>query len=240
MTVNLERSPIATSPISAVLPAFQAGETITAVAESLVAELDKLRRDYELLIIDDASTDGTAARVEELTRHFAKLRHVRSETSLGYGPTLSQGIAAAQHPLIFTFPADGSVASAALPKMLAAIDQVDIVCGVRKPTPDSARNVGWLAYFLFGLWLHDVTSPVRLYRRTVFERLPVQSKGSFAEVEILAKGNFLECLMVEVEIECQPPAASPWPSVSGDARRLFLHPRFISPAKPEPAATATG
>jgi glycosyltransferase involved in cell wall biosynthesis len=240
MTVNLDRTPIAKSPISAVLPAFQAEKEITGNLESLIAELGKLDRDYEVIVIDDASSDGTAARVEELTKRFPKLRLVRSESALGYGPTLSKGLTTAQHPLIFTFAADGSVKAHALPKMLEAIDEVDIVCGVRKPHPGGpAQNVGWLAYFLFGLWLHDVSCPVRLYRRTVFDRLPIQSKGTFAEAEILAKANFLEALMVEVEVEWQATAASKWPSVSGDARRLFLYPKFISPAKTEPTPQPT-
>ena len=240
MTVNLDRNPIAGSPISAIVPAFQAAAEIASVVESLAGELDKLKRNYEVLVIDDASTDNTAARAEELTKRFPKLRLVRNEASLGYGPTLSKGIATAQHPLLFAFPADGSVKATALPKMLAAIDEVDIVCGVRQPHPSgAARNVGWLAYFLFGLWLHDVSCPVRLYRRTVFDRLPIQSKGTFAEVEILAKANFLESLMVEVEVEWQATAASKWPSVGGDARRLFLYPKFIYSAKSEQAPQAT-
>jgi hypothetical protein len=174
--------------------------------------------------------------VEELAQRFVRLRLLRNDSSPGYGPTLSRGIAAAQFPLVFTFPADGSCKADALGKMLAAIDEVDIVCGIRNLRP--SRQAGkWFALFLLGLSLKDVTCPVRLYRRPVFERLTIQSKGAFAEVEILAKANFMEALMSEVEIEYQPGAVNQWPAASGDARRLFFHPRFGAPAANAPAAT---
>ncbi len=236
MTINLERPLIADSPVSVVVLAYQAEAEITTVLEPLLSELEKLKRDYEVLVVDDASSDGTAGSVEALAQRFRRVQLLRNETSHGYGTSLSRGISAAQYPLIFTFPADRSCKAGALAAMLGAIDQVDIVCGVRKPR--AAEESGrWLAFFLFGLSLKDVTCPVKLYRRTVFERLPIQSKGTFAEVEILAKANFMESLMSEMDVECEPTKGSKWPKVSGDARRLFFHPRFGEPAANVSAAT---
>ena len=85
---------------------------------------------------------------------------------------------------------------------LKEIDQVDLVCGARE---SKARGWKWrqffsVAYQLFGLWMQDPECPVRLYRKEMFERIPIQSKGAFAQIEILAKANFQSRLMTEVPI----------------------------------------
>lgn len=241
MAFSWDRSPISTRPISVVIPAYQAAGGITAVAEALVPTLDKLARDYEVLVVDDGSADGTSGKVEELSKRFHRVRLIRHDQPQGYGVALADGLKAAQYPLIFTLPADASCKPDVLCKFLEVVNDVDIVCGVRTPRPAGAGKVqSWIAYLMFGLRILDSTCPVRLYRRGVFDLLPIQAKGTFADVEILAKANFLECLMTEVDIDWQLPAEpSPWKPIAGDQRRVFLHPRFGQPkppAEPTPAA----
>jgi glycosyltransferase involved in cell wall biosynthesis len=69
------------------------------------------------------------------------------------------------------------------------------------------RHLGWLAArLLFGLRYHDVACPFRLLRRDILARIPIQSHGSFAHVELIAKANFLECLLgEEIPIDVVPP-----------------------------------
>jgi glycosyltransferase involved in cell wall biosynthesis len=103
--------------------------------------------------------------------------------------------------------------------------------------------IGWRGWYdhvrarlLFGLRIRDVYSPFRLYRRAVFERIPIQSDGAFAEVEVLAKANFLGCVMTETPVTCQPPRAVPLAEAEAarrqervDFRRVFGHPEFFAP-----------
>jgi hypothetical protein len=104
------------------------------------------------------------------------------------------------------------------------------------------RAGGWLlCRVLFGLRHHDVASPVRLLRREIFAHIPVGSDSAFAHVEVLAKANFLTCLMgEEVPLPVVPPP------YRGDARRLgrdgwkmLNHPDFGPPPAP-PAAPGAG
>ena len=62
-------------------------------------------------------------------------------------------------------------------------------------------GIGIVSYMVYGLWMKDVASPVRLYRRSVFDRLPLQSHTEFADIEILAKANFIEKIFDEVSID---------------------------------------
>ena len=64
----------------------------------------------------------------------------------------------------------------------------------------------WLARWIFGLRVQDVECLLRLYRRSILPRLVVQSDGPFAQVEVLAKANFLGCLMDEVPVTFHPRA----------------------------------
>ena len=100
------------------------------------------------------------------------------------------------------------------------------------------RHLGWLASrLLFGLRYHDVASPCRLLRRDILARIPIQSRGPFAHVELLAKANFLGHLMgEEIPIDVVPPPyrgdLSGW---RRDAGLVFNHPDF-GPAELPPAA----
>jgi hypothetical protein len=99
---------------------------------------------------------------------------------------------------------------------------------------DHARNL--LVRIFLGVQLHDAQCEFRLFRRSVFRRIPIQSDGQFAHVEILAKANFLTAVMSDVPVSYNP-LSSP-PSWWKDAWRVFAHPDF-GPAvlPPEPTIT---
>jgi hypothetical protein len=96
----------------------------------------------------------------------------------------------------------------------------------------------WPARLLFGVRLRDVGCSFRLYRRDIFARIPIQSDGPFAHLEILAKANFLGCVMTETAVGYRPnaaPAAPPLRQLLAEGSRVVSDPDF-GPAKlPEPA-----
>src|SRR5262249_45707752 len=105
-----------------------------------------------------------------------------------------------------------------------------------EPLPGWLGWDGWAAHvrarLCFGLRVHDVSCPFRLYRREIFGRIPIQSDGRFAQVEVLAKANFLGRVMAETPVRYQPPAAPPAQDEAArrqaraDFRRVFFHPDF--------------
>ncbi|MFN4258807.1 MAG: glycosyltransferase [Gemmataceae bacterium] len=100
----------------------------------------------------------------------------------------------------------------------------------------------WLIRLLMGVQIVDITCPFKLFRRSIFERIPIQSHGPFVHAEILAKANFLSCFMVEVPLDIQTPSADMsirWREQAADFRRVLRHPDF-GPARlatSAPAAT---
>lgn len=86
----------------------------------------------------------------------------------------------------------------------------------------------WLARWIYGLRLRDVECTFRLFRREVFQQFPLQARGSFVHLEILAKANHLVQLMEEVPVSWMPPLQPPEdPLFSLDASLVFRHPEFF-------------
>jgi glycosyltransferase involved in cell wall biosynthesis len=233
MAFNWERTPIARSPISAIVPVYRHSSTITALVEELVRELQSLERPFEILLVDDASTDDTPAKLEDLAKRFSQVRVLKQEQHQGQGMALRRGLAEAKHPLLLTIPADGSYPPVVLHRLLGDIDEVDMVIGVRHGLSAWDRfRESWQSKLFMGVGVKDPACPLRLYRQEMFQNLPLQSHGPFVHQEILAKGTFLERIMTEVEVNWEPkPASAEEPSVGRDFFRVFRKPTF-GPAKP--------
>ncbi len=222
-----------------------------------------LGREFEIILVDDGSTDRTAALAEGVVR-----RVLRHETRRGLGAALRTGLAAARHPLVACCPCDRQFQPQDLDRLLAEIDKVHVASGFRwaRPMPLGLWLLGWVyrilvritfadwpeplpgwlgwgehayrlqARVLFGLRIRDVNCPFRLFRREIFERIPIQSDGDFANVEVLAKANFLGCLMTEEPITHRPPPTPTKEQIQAGRRQrrrdlglVFGHPNFGPP-----------
>lgn len=222
MEFTWEREPIKDSAISAIVPVPAGAGSIKATVDPLVEVLAKRGRGFEVLVVGEAGPSASS----ESAGGLPGVRHLPAEKA-GHGAALRTGLAAAQHPLILTFPATGEYEAGDLLKLLENIDRADVISGSR-------RGLGWWArqraslvpYLIFGLWFRDATCPVRLYRRRIFKRIPVQSASGFAEVEILAKANFLGCIFDEVEIAWKPGTVTVDAGATGDVWRVFNQPYF--------------
>lgn len=225
--------PIAQAPLSVLLVATDARPHLDDILEKWARHLDKLQRDYELLLIDDGSTDGTAARAEALTTRIPRLRVLRHETRAGFGAALRTGLAAAQHPLVCYAACDPAYQPADVKLLLDHIDACHIVSGARAAAGSHPPWwYRWLARWVFGVRVRDVNCAFKLCRRDVFSRIPLQSTGPFVHVEILAKANFLGCVLDEAGVSYRPQSGARTEArltlgqIARDARRVFNNPDF--------------
>jgi glycosyltransferase involved in cell wall biosynthesis len=236
-----------------------------AVVADWIDLLEARALPYEIILVDDGSTDSTPMLADLLTSRFPHIRVLHHASRLGFGAALRSGLAAARHPLLAYSTCDRQYQPADLKRFLELIDKVDLVTGYRLwlPTPPLVRWLGWiyrmvmrvafgvsleprpcwlgddgqkkrfLARWIFGVRVHDVDCAFRLCRRSIFERLPIQSQGPFAQVEILAKANFLGCWMAETPVAYHPPegptlysSLNPNDTYLAEAYRLFQTPTF--------------
>jgi glycosyltransferase involved in cell wall biosynthesis len=245
MSDPFERSPIAQAPLSVVLTAYNVEAHVEHVLGNWTAYLDTLERDYEILVVNDGSTDRTAESAVTFGTKYPRLRLLNHPTPQGVGAALRTGLQAAQFPLLFYAECGSSYQPADLGRLLEVIDKVDLVSGYRV-WQSSGHRRGWRRYayqgllrFLYGLRLTDVDCSFKLFRRSIYARIPIQSAGPFVHAEILAKANFLGCLMSEVPVRYEPnqftpsrpPSSMAW---RADAARVFFHPDFGPAVLPEP------
>jgi glycosyltransferase involved in cell wall biosynthesis len=244
MSDPFERSPIAQAPLSVLFPAHNREACLEKVLANWMVYLDSLRREYEVLLVDDGSTDHTAELAAALAAKWSRLQLLRHPSRQGIGAALRTGLGAARFPLLFYAECSTAYQPADLSRLLEAIDKVDMASGQRV-WQSGRQRFSWRQYayrgllrFVFGLRLRDVDCAFKLFRRSIFARIPIQSDSSFVHAEILAKANFLTCIMTEVPVRYQPSRApdaqvSPVAAWRADASRVFFHPDFGPTVLPE-------
>jgi glycosyltransferase involved in cell wall biosynthesis len=268
---------IADQPLSVVLLARNASAHVEALLREWIVYLNARNQEFELILVDDSSNDGTAEVAQTVADHEPRLRVLRHDEPKGEGAALRTGVAQSTRPLLFTSLCQPEYRPEQLGKLLdkpageegkkKEIDQVHLMTGYRAavPLPFGVRLTGWfwrmfcrvvfsyrthpipgwlgwrghagwlLARIIFGVRTHDAVCPVRLYRREIFERIPIQSDSTFAWVEVLAKANFLTHLMAaeEVPLPITPRSkADDFGRIFRDARKLMKHPDFGPPVLP--------
>jgi glycosyltransferase involved in cell wall biosynthesis len=189
--------------ISVVIPCYNEEESLPHLRPRLAALGQLLGERYELefVFVDDGSTDGTRAVLAETPGWGlpGAVQLHRHEANAGLGAALQTGFRAARGELVVPFDCDGTLDPALLPPMLDAMDdQTDIVSGSDLHPDGACLGVPWhrlmlhkgvseMYRWLFWSRLHSFSLILRVYRRRVFDRIDIQSRGFLSCTEILMK-----------------------------------------------------
>lgn len=158
------------------------------------AVLDTLRqirkclagRDYEILAVDDGSTDGTLELLEEEARRHREIHVLTHRRTHGYGAALKSGLRSARGELVAITDADGTYPIGQLPKLVEACAEQDMVVGARTGTNVHYPWIRRIPKILLKHWaqwltrrsIPDINSGLRVFRRSVAERfLPLLPDG---------------------------------------------------------------
>ncbi len=117
------------SGVTVVIMAWNEAKSIEAVVNSLLEECQKLSCPWELLLIDDGSTDKTAELAKKQAQGAARFRCIHHEANLGLGAVYRKAFSEAQKGLLIFFPGDGQYDAKLLSDYLKAIKNADIVLG---------------------------------------------------------------------------------------------------------------
>jgi glycosyltransferase involved in cell wall biosynthesis len=156
------------SPVTVILPAFNEEQSVAAQVRAVRRVLDDAALTYQIVVVDDASTDGT--REEALASGALVLRHRENR---GYGASIKSGIAAAQYDTCVIIDADNTYPAEEIPVLLAQLETSDMVVGARtRPNVSIPRVrkpakwlVGKLAEHIAGQRIPDLNSGLRAFRR---------------------------------------------------------------------------
>ncbi len=197
--------------LSVFFPAFNDAQAIGALVGDALAVLPTLVDDYEIIVINDGSTDETAAVLDHLARGHECVRVVHHACNMGYGATLRSGFAHARKDLIFYTDGDGQYDVRELAQLLPLLAAgVDVVNGFKIKRADSGRRklIGGLynrlARLLFRLPVRDVDCDFRLLRRNAVAAITLTSLSGAICVEFVRKLHAAGCRFVEVPVHHYP------------------------------------
>lgn len=181
--------------ISAFFPAYNDAGTIPTMIIRVLQTLPEVTDDYEVVVINDGSTDDTGRVLDELARLYSPwVRVIHHRRPSGYGGVLRAGFAAAQKEWIFYTDGDAQYDARELANLARALtDGVDMVQGykIKRRDPFHRVLIG-LAYqyfvkFLFSLCIRDVDCDFRLMRRAIFDRIRLESTTGTITFEMVRK-----------------------------------------------------
>jgi glycosyltransferase involved in cell wall biosynthesis len=216
--------------VSAVLPAYNEEALIEGSVRQVAEVLQRLVSDFEVVVVNDGSRDRTAAIVTRLIElepalHARLVNHVQNR---GYGAALASGFDAARGDLVLMLDADGQFDVAEVVHLLGAMDDgTDMVIGYRARRADPPMRLlnawGWklLVNSLFGYTARDIDCAFKLFRRSVWRSMHVESRGATFSAEFLIKARRMGYAIKETPVTHLPRTAG---SPTG------AHPRVIARA----------
>jgi glycosyltransferase involved in cell wall biosynthesis len=164
--------------ISVVIPVYNEQESLAPLHAEIAAVAQRANLDLEVLFVDDGSTDGSWAVIDELARHHGWVRGFRFRRNFGKAAALSAGFRAAHGDIVLTMDADLQDDPAELPHFLAALaDGFDVVSGWKRKRLDPwhkvwpSRVFNWMVSRLTGVRLHDHNCGMKCYRAEVFREI---------------------------------------------------------------------
>ncbi len=193
-----------TVDLSIVIPFYNEQACAAEVLRELQEVLEALDRSYEVLAVDDGSTDETAAILRAATERDARIQHLRWNTNRGQAAALFWGLQRAAGPVVATLDGDGQNDPADIPVLLAGLDRADMVVGIRARRQDS-RLRRWMSRIantcrgrLLGDHMRDSGCALKVFRREVVDSLiPIQTLYSFMPALAAAAGYRLAQVQVQ-------------------------------------------
>ncbi len=194
--------------ISVVIPIYNEVENVDALCSALHAALDPTGRDYEVVLVDDGSTDGSGERLLALADGDAHLQVLRLRRNFGQTAAFSAGFDHARGEVVVTSDGDLQNDPADIPRLVELLDErVDMVCGWRRKRHDplSKRIPSWFGNRLIswatGVHLHDYGCSLKVMRAEVAKGLRL-----YGEMHrfIPAVASWMGVALVEVPVNHRP------------------------------------
>lgn len=193
-----------------VLPAYNEQGNILQVIDKILKILPSVTYDFEIIAVDDGSTDKTADILVNLRASDARLKVIRHSRNLGYGASLRSGFKEAEKELILYMDADQQFDISDVIRLTAFIEDYDIVVGFREKRRDPIYRSFFSYCFnlivksFFGIKFQDINCGFKLFKREALQKITLFSTGSIISAEILAKAGIHHSRIKQVAVNHYP------------------------------------
>jgi glycosyltransferase involved in cell wall biosynthesis len=181
--------------ISIIVPVFNEEGNVLPLAQEVAEAFSTVSRPFELVFVDDASTDATWERIRQARVVDSRVRGVRHERNSGQSAAVWTGLCQSTGPIVGTLDGDRQNDPADLPRLLEALAEVDFACGVRVKREDtwvrrvSSKIARSARRLVLGIDFQDTGCALRMFRRSAIEGLvPFNGWHRFLPVLVAAAG----------------------------------------------------
>ena len=193
---------------SLAIPAYNEGESIGFVVRGVADALRRVEFDFEIVVVDNGSTDNTADILAAIKKEIAEVKVIRVPANKGYGGGILTGLANCSGDVLGFMHADSQVASEKIPVIFRRIlsENLDFCKSVRVERKESFFRVlqsfvyNFIFRMLFGGRYRDINGTPKIFRRNFYERLNLISRDWFLDPEIMIKAMKMDTKIGEVEI----------------------------------------
>jgi undecaprenyl-phosphate 4-deoxy-4-formamido-L-arabinose transferase len=197
--------------LSVIVPILNEASTLEELVDRLVSTLHRVGKNYEVIFVDDGSTDDSAKLLKGLYELHSTIKVIRLNRNYGQHMAIFAGLERARGEIVVTLDGDLQNPPEEIPRLLEKIREgYDVVCGQRTSRQDPLRRkvlsylVGKLASRLVGVTMRDYGSMLRAYRRPVIDQLlRCQDRSMY----IPALANAFAASVAEIPVDHQRRAA---------------------------------
>lgn len=199
--------------VSVVVPMYNEEAYVARVVGAARDVLQEMGADWQIVLVDDASTDGTGALADELARGDPHIAVVHNPVNRRLGGSLRAGFSRATRDLVLYTDADLPVDLGELPRAVHLLEyqKADLLAAYRLDRTAEGLRRAALAYgynfmvrVLFDLPVRDVNFAFKLLRRSLLERLALTSEGSFIDVELLLRARAAGAHVIQMGVDYFP------------------------------------
>ncbi len=182
--------------ISFVLPMYNELKNIESSIDKAISVAKELCDDYEVIVADDASTDGSGELIDEMALKNRHIKPIHLEVNTKFGGALKKGLEAATKEVVIYTDSDFPAKDEDIKIGVGLLDGADVVTGYSLVTKDdSLRRIiiskvyNFLVETLFGLHIRDINSGLKIFKKDVLEEMNLVSKSPFIDVEIFLEAR---------------------------------------------------
>ncbi len=188
---------------SVVIPVYNEQKNLSPLLESLLRVMGAIKKEYEIICVDDGSSDGSFEELVEWKKKCPFLRIIRLERNYGQSTALACGLSRARGNIIITLDSDLQNNPEDIPGLLNKIGPWDVVCGVRTRRSDSwlriisSRIANSVRSRITGDRITDIGCSLKAYKRKFLKKI-ILFKGMHRFLPTLLKMEGAKILEVEV------------------------------------------
>jgi len=196
--------------ISLFFPVYNDENTVRTITLKAIRILDEIAENYEILIIDDGSPDNSGKIAEELSEEFPRVRVIHHQGNLGYGAAIKTGLQNVQYEYICFTDGDDEYDISDLKKFMRLKDYYDLIITFRYVRMYStwrifvSRTYNMLLRFLFKTTYRDISTGLRMIRKSVISEIDLISTSPFIGAELTIKMMLKGYRIGEIGIQTFP------------------------------------